>query len=241
MVSHVLTINTILILGDVRAPQGDYPATTMQAPVHPQNLNRYSYVTNNPLKYTDPVGQWTVMITLEAAFGYLMGGTGTMGFICDGEGNWAILSSTSVTIGNTGIAVSGGFQMTNADNIWQVLDGKQVKFSVGGDYGIGGSVGYVTDMDLSLYQGGQVNVGLGFETKASVSVNFNSDIIFSSDMINDVGYIDGLLFYMYTTGQISIDLYASFYYYYYSGGDPLILFFYIMMQADSNADQGSEK
>ena len=28
---------------------------------NPQNLNRYSYVLNNPLKYTDPTGHWANM------------------------------------------------------------------------------------------------------------------------------------------------------------------------------------
>jgi len=27
-------------------------------PVNPQSLNRFSYVLNNPVKYTDPTGQW---------------------------------------------------------------------------------------------------------------------------------------------------------------------------------------
>ena len=30
--------------------------TKQGAPAHPQNLNRYSYVTNNPLTHTDPTG-----------------------------------------------------------------------------------------------------------------------------------------------------------------------------------------
>jgi pyocin large subunit-like protein len=29
-------------------------------PVNPQSLNRYSYVNNNPLRYTDPTGHYCV-------------------------------------------------------------------------------------------------------------------------------------------------------------------------------------
>ena len=36
-------------------------------PLDPQNLNRYAYVRNNPLRYVDPSGYWT--------FGFGLGGT----------------------------------------------------------------------------------------------------------------------------------------------------------------------
>jgi RHS repeat-associated protein len=34
------------------------PDTIVPEPGNPQALNRYAYVTNNPLKYTDPSGHW---------------------------------------------------------------------------------------------------------------------------------------------------------------------------------------
>ncbi len=44
------------------------PDPYVQAPGIPQNLNRYSYVLNNPLKYSDPSGEW-----IFAAIGFIVG------------------------------------------------------------------------------------------------------------------------------------------------------------------------
>jgi len=57
-VSTPLTVNMIL----------SGPSRMMTAPVSPQVLNRYSYVLNNPLRYTDPTGWWTLGFTLGIDF-----------------------------------------------------------------------------------------------------------------------------------------------------------------------------
>jgi RHS repeat-associated protein len=38
--------------------------TIVPNPTNPQTLNRYSYVTNNPLRYTDPTGQRNIKVSV---------------------------------------------------------------------------------------------------------------------------------------------------------------------------------
>ena len=65
------------------------PDPYVQAPTDPQNLNRYSYCLNNPLKYTDPSGEsWEEMLFDPITFG--LGNTlvhwfrGDINNLCDG-------------------------------------------------------------------------------------------------------------------------------------------------------------
>jgi hypothetical protein len=53
------------------------PDPYVQMPDFSQNFNRYSYVWNNPLKYTDPSGEivWFVPVIIGAVVGTYMGGT----------------------------------------------------------------------------------------------------------------------------------------------------------------------
>ena len=53
---------------------------------NPQNLNRYSYVTNNPLRYTDPTGHYCVeedgngnIIRIDCGSSEPIGGGGVSG------------------------------------------------------------------------------------------------------------------------------------------------------------------
>ena len=59
----------------------------LQDPENPQNFNRYSYCLNNPLKYTDPTGEfvWWPIIA-GSIYGIISGGASS---ICNGKSFWS--------------------------------------------------------------------------------------------------------------------------------------------------------
>lgn len=158
VVSHSLTVNTVPIgLGGVNAPQGNYPALTLQAPRNPQNLNRYSYVLNSPLRYTNPFGWWTLGFGFNINFGVGGGVSGSIMIVFDGHGGIAVALSK----GGGGYAGAGGSatlqgQWTHADTV-QDLEGVSVQTGGTGGALLGGGAEWVAAKD---YQGVNVNFGL---------------------------------------------------------------------------------
>ena len=62
------------------------PDDFVQVPESPQGFNRYSYCMNNPMKYTDPSGEFISPVLLAAAFGFA---SGYLGSAISG-GNWGM-------------------------------------------------------------------------------------------------------------------------------------------------------
>jgi hypothetical protein len=54
--------STLTVWPSISTAQGAW-GTSGGGPANPQNLNRYSYALNNPLKYTDPTGHCTLLQT----------------------------------------------------------------------------------------------------------------------------------------------------------------------------------
>ncbi|MCD9614954.1 polymorphic toxin type 23 domain-containing protein [Tenacibaculum maritimum] len=76
------------------------PDNFIQEPFSTQSFNRFGYVWNNPLKFTDPSGEEFITVVL---IGALIGATaGAMGYIINAAIDWAM------ELGNFGMSILGG-------------------------------------------------------------------------------------------------------------------------------------
>jgi len=86
------------------------PDNYVPDPWNTQGYNRYSYANNNPLKYTDPDGNFIVAAALIAGFINWVSHGGEFSF--KGLGNFAIGSATSLIGSGIGAGLAGSFLNT---------------------------------------------------------------------------------------------------------------------------------
>ena len=112
---HIDEIGLINMNGRMYAPNlGRFlsPDNYIQSPDNPQNYNRYSYCLNNPLRYTDPSGEFVWAPFLIAA---AMGGVqGTMLGLQNGAKGWDIGAIMGAISGMASGAYRG---WTNAETL----------------------------------------------------------------------------------------------------------------------------
>jgi RHS repeat-associated protein len=171
VVSNPLTVNNLPTgLGNLNAPQGNYPSVTLQTPVNPQNLNRYSYVLNNPLRYNDPYGWWTLspLLSINISGGIGYGFAFNANIVFDNQGGIAFIWQFSHGP-YVGISASAGpqFQYTSAEYV-EELEGPCTERGLSSAVPnvavarAGFSVGFegIVPEDYS-YRGVNINPGLG--------------------------------------------------------------------------------
>ncbi|TCN57592.1 hypothetical protein D0809_13490 [Flavobacterium circumlabens] len=88
------------------------PDNNIQDPFNTQIYNRYGYVLNNPLKYTDPTGEFWNVFAGYLLSGYIMGAYASGGELNPAKWN----SSAFITIGAAGASAGASAVATNLTN-----------------------------------------------------------------------------------------------------------------------------
>ena len=138
------------------------PDPYVQAPDMPQNLNRYAYCLNNPLKYTDPSGEFIHLIAGAVLGGFMNWMMGGCQFNLDGLAQFGI----GAIAGAAGAGVGVGIKTASAGaSFWAGF--------VGSPLGINTilQVGYTS----SFFNGAISGAGAGF-TSGSIS-GFGNGIV----------------------------------------------------------------
>ncbi len=136
------------------------PDNYIQMPDYTQNFNRYSYVLNNPLKYTDPDGEWVHLVVggLIGAYtgfiaGWHAGATGwkLAGYIGVGAVAGTLSAGIGAGVGSVlgGGTFAGGFLGTSAAAVAQTsfINGSIIGASSGF------TNGFITGMGTGLLEG----------------------------------------------------------------------------------------
>ncbi len=109
----------------------------VQAPDFSQNFNRYSYCLNNPLRYTDPNGEFIFSLFL-----------GPVGVVLDGMCWGAVIGAgTSAVAYTIGAGISGNW---SSGNFWNAVGMGAVGGALGGGFGALGSVGVLGSFGNTL-------------------------------------------------------------------------------------------
>jgi len=94
------------------------PDNYVQSPDYTQNFNRYSYVLNNPLKYTDPSGEFFIIDSYIVGF--------IDGFFSTGSNRLATAYNESQKRGNNDIKITLGLFATDPNKtfggqVWEII------------------------------------------------------------------------------------------------------------------------
>jgi hypothetical protein len=179
----------------------------IQAPDNPQNLNRYSYCLNNPLRYSDPSGEFLIeAMIIGGLMNWMMNGCE---FNLDGAASFGIgalagasgfgagyaMAGVAGTIGFAGGAVTGavgGFAggfVGGAGNAWT----NGANFGQGLAHGlIGGALGALAGGVIGGLQGGVNAKELGLDYWTGKGVGTTVDVSATNPLPIDQGEPTGI-------------------------------------------------
>lgn len=161
---HISEFDVINMNGRVYDPMlGRFLSTDnfVQAPYHTQSFNRYSYVMNNPLKFTDPSGEYAML----GAMGIFMFGSVVDHLVSPGDYNDKNIGDAIVNGAKDGLHAYDEINSVTSvsvyqDNNWNV----SVGLSMTG-LGINAGVSY-TNGDWTL----GANIGSGFTVNPETNI-----------------------------------------------------------------------
>ena len=177
------------------------PDNYVQDATSTQGYNRYSYVMNNPLKYTDSDGEW-VNFAIGAVFGAISGyqigmannasGWGMVGYIFGGAAIGAASSGAAAGVSAIGGGVTAGAGFSGMASNWNGDAMLKGALTGGISGGAGGLVGAAFGGGSGAFLGGAV--GSGLNTK--LNGGSNEDVFKSAG----IGGVTGLGLYHLTSG-----------------------------------------
>ncbi|MDD3006559.1 MAG: RHS repeat-associated core domain-containing protein [Candidatus Pacebacteria bacterium] len=144
--------------------------------VSPQTLNRYVYVTNNPVRYGDPTGEYEIHISFTTNIGLGVAGGNTWSFGVADDGSYGLSVGANVG-GISGIDASVGLGLgySNAET-WSDTEGIDVYGGCGGKFIFGGDIN--TNFSKGGYSGTDISVGVGLPIPSTYVVGgVNSTVV----------------------------------------------------------------
>jgi hypothetical protein len=134
-------------------------------PQNPQALNRYSYVLNNPMRWTDPTGHDVFTIGLSGRIGAFFGVSGSIGlsFGTDGSFGWYTSTGSGPQFGLSGSVGLSASWYTSGTNVMDID-------------GTGQQVGLDTPvLSVDTLGNDKGYAGLSFGTGIGVSANVHGE------------------------------------------------------------------
>jgi len=134
-----------------------------------QSTNLYPYCANNPVSFVDPNGEIVIVMFVSGSAGFAVGGSVQFSVAIDGEGNFYIGPSLSVTASVGASVGAGGILYPDMPSIECLKNGNTVSLGISIN-GSGGAVN-ITEYNGEEYIGISVSIGTGLETAINAEMD----------------------------------------------------------------------